>query len=230
VDYRLEDPEFANQTLTLLEHAVYRDGCTVQIVSDRDPIACLRESGKRAPEVDRWVRALRSFRRVVVSVPASNAATTPADASAAAPYFESLWNACSVDERLALRQLAEEGVVNLHNQSVVRDLMRVGLIVRDPVPRIVDAAFRDFVLQAVSADQVGAWERSGVAVPWGSIETALLTGIVVLAGLLVVTQEQLLSAWIGFIPVLLPVAKPAAETVWKFVSALRPGAKDADVA
>jgi hypothetical protein len=228
-DYRLEERELASQTLTFVERAVYRDGGTVRIVSDRDLLACLRESGAPAPEVDRWVRALRSFRRVVVSVPASYRETPQSDASAAAPYYESLWNACSIDERLALRQLAEEGLVNPQNQAVVRNLMRTGLIVRDPAVRIMNDAFREFVLQAVSAEQISAWESRGVGVPWGSIEVALLTGIVVLAGLLLVTQEQLLNAWVGFIPVLLPVAKPTAETVWKLFSAMRPSPKDAVV-
>jgi hypothetical protein len=62
VDYRLEERAFASQTLTFVERVAYRDGGTVQIVSDRDPLACLRESGAPAPEMDRWVRALRSFR------------------------------------------------------------------------------------------------------------------------------------------------------------------------
>jgi hypothetical protein len=44
---------------------------------------------------------------------------------------------------------------------------------------------------------VSAWERRGVVIPWSSIEVAMLTVVVTLAGLLVVTQEQLLNAWIG---------------------------------
>src|SRR4029077_11960261 len=101
-------------------------------------------------------------------------------------------------ERLALRHLAEEGVVNPQNQAVVRDLIRMGLVVRNPVVRIMNATFCDFVLQAVGTKQVAAWERRDVVVPWGSIEAAMWTAVAMLAGLLIVTQDQLLDAWFGF--------------------------------
>src|SRR4029077_20803410 len=137
-------------TLTFIERAAYRDGCTVCIVGDRDPLTCLKDSGIPSAELDRWVRALGSFRREIVGVGratgldggtdlkqivfaetrgiprleriateilGSNEWTTTVSAlaafgSAAAPYYQSLWNTCTVAERLALRHLAEEGVVN----------------------------------------------------------------------------------------------------------------------
>lgn len=49
-----------------------------------------------------------------------------------------------------------------------------------------------------------------------------MTLVVGLAGLLVVTQEQLLGAWIGFVPTL----APAMSTVWKFLASAQRGVKD----
>jgi hypothetical protein len=141
--------------------------------------------------------------------------------SAAASYYEALWGTCTADERLALRQLAEEGLVNPQNQAVVRNLMRAGLVVRDPVVRIMNKTFRRFLLQAASADQVRAWERKDVPVPWGSIEAAMITVVVGLAGLLIVTQERVLGAWIGFVPTLMPTA----QKLWKVFVAVRPPTK-----
>ena len=138
------------------------------------------------------------------------------------PYFEALWNACTVDERLALAQLAEEGVVNPQKRSVVRDLLQSGLIVRNPTLQIVSDRFKDFISQVTNPGQVAIWERQGVAIPWGSIEFAMLTVVATLAGLLIVTQEQLVSAWIGFIPAFLPTA----QKLVKAVAALRPPATD----
>jgi hypothetical protein len=54
----------------------------------------------------------------------------------------------------------------------------------------------------------------------------MLTVVVTLAGLLIVTQEQLLNAWIGFIPAFLP----AAQKLVKAVAGLRLPPSDGPVA
>jgi len=141
--------------------------------------------------------------------------------AAASPYYESLWRGCTEDERLALHQLAEEGVVNPQNQAVVRNLMRTGLIVRDPIVRIMNGTFREFLIQAASAEQVSTWERRGVLVPWSSIELAMLSVVVILAVLLIGTQRQVVNAWVGIIPLLLP----AGQKAYTSIAALWPGAK-----
>jgi len=41
-------------------------------------------------------------------------------------YYRGLWSAASGVERLVLRQLAAEGVVNPRNEEVVQRLMRWG--------------------------------------------------------------------------------------------------------
>ncbi len=274
LDHRLDERAFAAETLKFVERATYRDHCTVRIATDRDPLACLHDSGAPPDELDRWARVLRSFRKEIVGLgshhgkpqidssketagTSTNAsslvteairkecrdipalvriadcvlrtfhqATTEDEAlaafgSAASPYYQALWNACTADERLLLHQIAEEGVVNPQNHTVVRDLMRVGLVVRNRAAEIMNRTFREFVLHAPSANEVSTWERRGVAIPWASVEIAMMTVVVILAGLLVVTQEQLLHAWIGFLPTLLPVA----QKLWKTVTALRPPAK-----
>src|SRR5205085_8407488 len=69
LDYRLDEPEFAAQTLKFLERAMYRDDAkVVRIASDRDALACLRDSGTPAGELERWVRTLRSFRKEIIGI------------------------------------------------------------------------------------------------------------------------------------------------------------------
>jgi len=43
---------------------------------------------------------------------------------AAEPFYRALWTACSKDQKLALRQLAEEDMVNPRNGAVVAELLR----------------------------------------------------------------------------------------------------------
>jgi hypothetical protein len=91
--------------------------------------------------------------------------------------------------------------------------MRDGLIVRQPTFRIMNETFRRFILGAVSPDTVAAWEREGVPVAWGSIKATLLTVALGLGAMLVLTQEQLLNAWIGYVPTLAAAVSTVIPTV-----------------
>jgi hypothetical protein len=221
LDHRLDEREFATQTLHFVEQVVHRNDGRIRIVCDRDPIVCLQECGAPAGELERWTRALSGFRKVFVPIGTCPSAESADDTFA--PFFDALWHACTRDERLTLRQLAEEGLINPQNQVIARQLMRSGLIVRDPVPRVMSHTFHRFILRAATADQVSAWERVGVPVPWASIEVAMLTVVIGLAGLLVVTQEQLVGAWIGVVPTVVP----ALQRLWSLVAMFRPAAKQA---
>ena len=136
---------------------------------------------------------------------------------AAEPFYRSIWASCSKDEKLVLRQLAEEGVVNPRNPAIVARLLRSRLVRRDPTFRLMNETFRRFVLHELSPDRVAEWERDGVRLPWGSITTTMLTLAMALIGLLLLTQQQLVDAWVGFVPAL----APAVPTVLKWMSAVR---------
>jgi hypothetical protein len=148
---------------------------------------------------------------------------------AAEPYYRALWSACSTDEKLALRHLAEEGVVNPRNHAVITGLMRRGLMIRPrltqadkegdgPALQIVNTTFKRFVLRAVPPETIATWEREGVKTPWASVRTALVTCAVAFGGFLILTEQQLVGAWFGVVPTLAPaVLAPAIPTVFKLL-------------
>jgi hypothetical protein len=140
------------------------------------------------------------------------------NAASADPYYQALWVACSKDERLALRQLAEEGAVNPRNGQVLERLMLSGLIRRDPTFHLLSAPFRRFVLRAVPAEEVKAWEHDGVVIPWSSYFISAATVVVSLGAVLILTQEQLLDTWISYVPALVPTV----TGVSKWLAAVRP--------
>jgi len=141
---------------------------------------------------------------------------------AAEPFYRALWTACSKDQKLALRQLAEEDMVNPRNGAVVAELLRSGLIRRDPTFGIMNETFRAFILQErASSDALAAWEHEGVRLPWASITTTMLTVALGMVGLLLLTQQQLVDAWVGYVPALAPVV----PTVVKLFGAVQRGAK-----
>ena len=139
----------------------------------------------------------------------------------AEPFYRGVWTACSKDEKLALRQLAEEGVVNPRNQAVVSQLLRIGLVRRDPTFRLMNETFRHFVLRELPTAELAAWEHEGIRLPWGSITTTVLTVALGLFGLLVLTQLQLVDAWVGYVPAL----APAVPTVLKLFAGAQPQPK-----
>jgi hypothetical protein len=67
----------------------------------------------------------------------------------AGPYYRTLWGTLSRDEKLALAQLAHEGLVNPKNHVLVAQLMKKGLIVRDPSFRLMNRSFTRFVISAL---------------------------------------------------------------------------------
>jgi hypothetical protein len=145
--------------------------------------------------------------------------------NAADSYYRAVWCACSRSEKLALRQLAEEGVVNPRNQAVLTPIMQDGLIVREPTFRVMNETFRRFILGAVSPDIVAAWEREGVLVSWGTIRATVLTVALGLGAILVLTQEQLLNAWIGYVATLAASVSTVVPTVMRLFGVFQRSAR-----
>jgi hypothetical protein len=140
---------------------------------------------------------------------------------AAESYYRALFAACSMDQKLALYQLAETGVVNPRNHMVVAQLLRNGLIRRDPLFRIMNETFRRFIAREMSYESAAEWEHEGVRLPWGSISTMMLTMALLPIGLMLLTQQQLLGAWAGMLPTLTPMV----PSVVKLISATPFGGK-----
>ena len=123
----------------------------------------------------------------------------------AEPFYRSIWNSCSTEERLVLRQLVEEGLVNPSDQSILISLMQKGLLVRDPAFRLMNVSFARFVSRAVPARTIAEWEHQVAGTPWSSVRTALITFTVVGAGFVAFTQQELFGAWFGMaLPALAP--------------------------
>ena len=120
-----------------------------------------------------------------------------------------------MDQKLALYQLAETGVVNPRNHTVVAQLLRKELVRRDPMFRVMNETFRRFVAREMSHEKAVEWEHEGVRLPWGSISTMMLTLALLPLGLLLLTQQQLLGTWAGMLPALTPVV----PNVMKWIAA-----------
>lgn len=112
---------------------------------------------------------------------------------AAEPYYRSIWELCSDDERLLLVQLAEEGVINPKRFDVFRQLHHRGLVVVEPRFDLMNDSFRDFVRGIESPERVLEWERTPAALGWKRFSTPLYTLAAVVIAILLYTQQDLFS-------------------------------------
>ena len=116
--------------------------------------------------------------------------------SVADPYFQSLWDHCSSDEKLGLVQLEQEGVVNPKQIAAVRSLLRRGLVRMDPVLRPVNHSFGLYISRASDRDELIRWEKE---LPrWANLRNVLIGVVVVILLFLWFTQREVVEIWIAY--------------------------------
>jgi len=117
---------------------------------------------------------------------------------AASAHYRALWSRCDDEEKLLLIQLAQDGLANPHQPDVLRNLRRRRLVRADPRIRIVNESFRRFAAEAETPQQVARWEH-----PRGESTSARIRGplaalAVVVAGLLLFTQQAFVTSTVSF--------------------------------
>lgn len=142
---------------------------------------------------------------------------------AAEPYYRSLWDLCSRDEKLVLIQLAQEGFVNPKNVELVRRLARRRLVSVDPRFRLFNDSFREFVRKVETSERITAWERGGGATTWSRISIPLYAFAAMVIAILLYTEQSFLtdtlavatvaSGTLGSLRSLYAAAKQAASVV-----------------
>jgi hypothetical protein len=112
--------------------------------------------------------------------------------------YMALWDACSDDEKLVLVQLAYENVLNPKSVVVVRRLIQRGLLVRDPILRIMNQSFARFVTQVQDPSEVHAWEHAATGMSWANLRWGLLGVLLVALLFLWATQRELFNSTMMF--------------------------------
>jgi hypothetical protein len=131
-------------------------------------------------------------------------------------YYERLWATLSEDEQLALAQLAQEGLVNPRNRKVVGQLMRKGLIVRDPTFRLMNQSFRCFVASAFRPDTMVSWEKAGIQrLSWTKLRFVLLATTATVGAFLYITQQSLFQSVIAYVAALAAAIPELMELIGK---------------
>ena len=120
-------------------------------------------------------------------------------------YYQSLWSACSIDEKVTLIHLARNNFVPFKDAKVVRLLIRKGLVDAFNY-RLFNDSFAEFAISAESSNAIMEW-KSNQERSWDNIRTPLITFVVAIVAFLFITQRQLFTvslAWITTIAALIP--------------------------
>ena len=134
----------------------------------------------------------------------------------AKPYYQSVWATCSIEEQLALYELAKEGWLHAQHPELPR-LQLKGLVLLDPHLRLMNKSFRQFILSAGFKGQLSTAQRKEINGTWSAIKTPLLLVILAIFIFLFETQQELknsVSALVGALPFLLPMASELAGSLF----------------
>lgn len=128
----------------------------------------------------------------------------------AGPLYRKHWELCTIDEKIALYQLASGAHINPANDSVLQHLIRRGFIYRDTGWTIVNESFRQFILSAESERVVADWmdmTRSGlwpvVRIPLFIIMFVLIVLVIYSSGFTFNSVLGVATTTLGIIPLLL---------------------------
>jgi len=170
-----------------------------------------------AKRFSQWTDALRGFSTRCIFPPADAPAPGEAQAVIGEPLaaaltrkgvagrreewsearYWAIWSQCTRSEKLALIQLAREGLLNPNNLSVVRRLMQRQLILRAPSFRLMHDGFRRFVLGAETSATVKEWETEGGWGGWSRLRTPLLILLIFAAVFVYITQRGVFDTTVG---------------------------------
>jgi hypothetical protein len=217
LEMRLHDGAVQEGVLGLLEERVFDRDSSIVMTSAVDPYDYLRDrSGQgtdgtspKAGTLERWSVVLSGLSKQYHYAPPTNGSATGEVGEALQRYRAPLaslardeddgshresWRVASRAEKLALRQLAEEGYVSPAAGATVRGLMRRRLVRRAPRLEIASEGLRHFVLRAEDASTIARWEavdgRSGLETLGRIIPVLLIGGLVFVFA----TQREIFNA------------------------------------
>lgn len=103
--------------------------------------------------------------------------------------FSRIWTNLTSFEKIVLFDLADDGLLNRKNKTMIQKLIDKRLIVTDPEPAFYAREFRDFVLKNMKVKEVKAIENKlGLKGSWHNARYLILLILVPLAAFVIISQ------------------------------------------
>ncbi len=135
------------------------------------------------------------------------------------PYYQSLWQSCSLTEKVALYHIAVDGYVHADNPELI-SLSQKGFIRLTPDLQLMNESFRQCILQLGANAYLSKWEKQTRTDTWGQLKWPFLFIFGAVLLFFFFTQQEFKNSFITLIsllPILLPALPdlPALLTVSK---------------
>lgn len=137
-------------------------------------------------------------------------------------HYQQCWASSSRAERLVLHNLALGRGISMAALNPLSSLIRRGLVVMDPIPRVMNRSFALFVQRAERPARLAEWRREAPQGSWqATLRPLLIVVLLAVAGLAyaVIDSGQPLSA------LLLPIAAAAGPVILQAMGVLRKATK-----
>ena len=128
-------------------------------------------------------------------------------------YYRMIWNECTKEQKFVLAQLAVDGLLNPTNGRAVRQLVRRGLIAKDPQFRIMNESFRRFLRSAATPEMKQEWQRQSRQSGWGKAHGVFFTTMLLIGVFLLTTQNELWQSSAGYVTTALGGVRHARQVV-----------------
>lgn len=131
-------------------------------------------------------------------------------------YYQQCWSSSTYGERLVLDALANGRFVNFGTAVALKSLVRRGLVVLDPAPRLMNASFALFVRQAERPETLADWRSKQPGGGWSAARLPIVIGLaamVVVLGVVVDASQSLGT----LVPLLFAGAPALATTIATFM-------------
>jgi hypothetical protein len=119
----------------------------------------------------------------------------------ARPFYKAIWLRCSKEEKLTLIFIALDGFVSAENTEL-RHLIKRGLVLTEPRLRLMDEAFRHFVIAQCQVEDFRAWQQEGRSSLWETLRFPLMLLMLTLGIFLFTTQKDFFDSSIAIVTAL----------------------------
>jgi hypothetical protein len=249
MEYNTGDPEIDNQKLLLLERLIHKPETQVVAIMTVSPssedyrrqfpgldVVDLREEPFQwlaayagpardliwkecAPLPALWPIGAQLARDIKTETIQSEDTIASEILERADAYYRMIWNECSKEQKFVLAHLAVDGLLNPANGRAVRQLVRRGLIAKDPQFRIMNESFRRFLRSAATPELKQEWMHQSRQSGWGKAHGVFFTTMVLIGIFLLTTQNELWQSSAGYVT----TALGAFGTLAKLLNTVRGG-------
>jgi hypothetical protein len=155
------------------------------VIVEGDPL-------RQVPEAYRneWSDFLSRF--FVVLGPGLSRTLHPGPRFSSPADFVREWEHCDADEQRVLAQLAIDGHASPHpkNRPVLRQLAARGLIDDDTL-KVEDVEWSDYILRAVSSEQLRLWQAGEADVSWHVVRVPLIASVGVILCVVAISHPEI---------------------------------------